>query len=98
MLFRAGGKLVWEERSTVLLFLIPEHSPEPPAVPWLPGLSPPGSLECLDPLLALLLRGTLKAVFPLWLLDETCQGQGKGSRQVLAELLVLLPQTLPGHN
>lgn len=93
----------WSGRRQVLpsQFLIPENSPEPPALPWLRGLIPPGSLECLDPLLALLLRGTLEAVFPLWLLDETCQRQGKCSRQVLAEVLVLSclpPQTLPGHN
>lgn len=52
------------------------------------GLSPPGSLECLNPLLALLFAVTLKAVLPLWLLNETCQGQGKDLSEVLAELFL----------
>lgn len=52
-------------------------------------LGPPGSLECLNPFLALLFAVTLKAVFPLWLLNETCQGQGKGLSEVLAELFLL---------
>lgn len=53
------------------------------------GLSPPGSFERLNPLLALLFTVALKAVFPLRLLNETCQGQGKGVSEVLAELFLL---------
>lgn len=52
---------------------VPEHG-APSTDTSLQRLSPPGSLERLDPLLTLLLAVTLEAVFPLRLLNETCRG------------------------
>lgn len=61
--------------------LLPASPPstERPAPDLAQRLSPPGSLQRLDPLLTLLLAVTLEAVFPLRLLDETCRGEDGAS-------------------